>query len=60
MFSHNNDITFKELQARYDSELEKAMYAQNKGDILLYSKITSDAEKLAKKIRQLVCPESFI
>ncbi|TQV74933.1 Lacal_2735 family protein [Aliikangiella marina] len=40
----------KKLRKEYDALLEKAMHAQRKGDIALYSELTAESEKLWEQI----------
>lgn len=43
----------KKLRKQYDILLEKGMQAQRKGDIRLYSELTSQAEDLWKQIEEI-------
>tara|TARA_B100001094_G_scaffold292817_1_gene312299 strand:+ start:36 stop:203 length:168 start_codon:yes stop_codon:yes gene_type:complete len=43
----------KKLQKEYEALCEKAIAAQRKGDIRLFSDLTAQSEELAKKIDEL-------
>lgn len=43
----------KKLQKEFEDLSEKAMYAQRKGDIELYSELTFKADEIYKKIEKI-------
>jgi hypothetical protein len=53
MFSIFKKDPIKKLDKLYESKLEKAMYAQRKGDIKSYAMITAEAEKIKVQILEL-------
>lgn len=53
MFSLFKKDPIKKLNKLYESQLEKAMYAQRNGDIKSYAMITAEAEKIQLQILQL-------
>jgi hypothetical protein len=53
MFSLFKKDPLKKLKSEYSSLLEQALAAQRKGDIRTYSKLTSQAEEVAKKMDAL-------
>ena len=58
MFSFLKSDPTKNLRKQYYAKLEKAMYAQRKGDIKSYSMITAEAEQIREKIEALETFES--
>lgn len=52
VFSFFKSDPLKKLNKEYDALLEKAMQAQRSGDILLYSQLTEQAEKIYQEIQE--------
>lgn len=50
MFAFLKPNPVKKLRKQYDQKSTDAMMAQRKGDIRLYSQLTTEAEALWKKI----------
>ena len=53
MFSIFKADPIKKLNKAYEAKLEQAMYAQRNGDIKSYSMLTTEAELIANKIKDL-------
>lgn len=53
MFGLFNSDPTKKLQKQLDQLLEKGMNAQRKGDMKLFAELTSQADELANKIKDL-------
>lgn len=53
MFSFLKKDPVSKLNKQYAIVLEQALEAQRRGDIRSYSKLTSEAEKIAEKIDYL-------
>ena len=53
MFSLFKSSSINKLKKEYSATLDKAMQAQRKGDIRLYSELTGKSELLLKKITEI-------
>jgi hypothetical protein len=53
MFGLFNSDPTKKLQKQHDQLLEKGMNAQRKGDMKLFAELTSQADELANKIKEI-------
>jgi hypothetical protein len=53
MFSFLKSDPTKKLRKQHATLLEKAMHAQRSGDIRTYSKLSTEAEEVYKKIQEM-------